>query len=160
VDLSTTASLIVATFDLAVVRSIRDAIRTADISAGRGQPASGLGPAPNPEPQRRIHFQPETVYEPRRHVHPTPKVEERLICYKVRYRPCLEPLPDLVAQNLVEPVVAAVQPSCPIERPLPPVWAQLPPIPIKPHTPPRRVIKMMAARSDIQMKGLVLDVHI
>lgn len=157
-DLAATASLIVATFDLAVVRSIRDAIRTADINSGREQPASGLGPAPNPEPEQRFHFQPEPVYEPRRHIHPTPKFEERVVCYTVRYKRC-EPLqlPPCPAPPLQ---IDAVAPKPAIEGPLPPVWAKLPPVPDKPRVPPRRVIKTAVLRSDIQIKGVVLDVHI
>jgi len=154
------ASLIVATFDLKVVQSIRDAIRTADISSGRPQPVSGLGPAPNPQNwERRFRLHPEPVIEPRRHFHPEPKIEPREIKYTVRYKPVCVPLPSCPPPEFVVlPVPAAAK--CPEEGPLPPVWAKLPPIPIKPPSPPRRVIKMSAVRSDIPIKGIVLDVQI
>jgi hypothetical protein len=157
VDLATTASLIVATFDLALVRSIRGAIHAADVNSGRGQPASGLGPAPNPEPERRFHIHPEPEYEPRPHIHPMPRVEPRTIVYVVRFEARLEP-----QFNAAPPVpsVEVVRPVCPIEGPFPPVWKQLPPIAPRNAWSPRRVIKVAHLQPDIRHKGLVIDMHI
>lgn len=155
-DLATTASLIVATFDLAVVRSIRDAIRTADISSGRQQPVSGLGPAPNPEPRRHIH--PEPVYEPRPHIHPTPKFEERTIYYSVRFKPCGDSIQPPICAPVI-PIDVAPAVKCPTECPLPPIWATLPPVPERAPASPSRVIKMVVTRSDIEIRGAVLDVQ-
>jgi hypothetical protein len=156
VDLAATAALIVATFDLAVVRSIRGAIRAADIASGRGQPASGLGPAPNPQPQRRLHIHPEPVYEPRRHIHPYPKFEERTVVYTIRFEQSVEA--QLNAGPC--PPVEIVTPVCPVEGPFPPVWKQLPAIPLPDRVTPRRVVKVAHLQPDIRHKGLVIDMHV
>ncbi len=65
--------LLVAAFDLKLVKSLRSAIRTADLSSGKGMPAAAIGPAPSTSASQ----QPAAVYEPRRHIHPEPKIEPR-----------------------------------------------------------------------------------
>jgi hypothetical protein len=156
VGLETTAALIIATFDLSVVRSIRGAIRTADISAGRGQPASPLGPAPDPTPRR--HIVPEPIIDRRTVIHPSSTNEVRTLAYTVRY----EARPE-VQYNLAGPPVTDAEtcrPCCPVEGPIPPVWKQLPPVQQRIPLAPRRVVKIIRQQPDIRHRGIVVDIHI
>ena len=153
VSLASTASLIVATFELSVVRSIRGAMLAADIASGRGQPVSGLGPAPNPDVEPRRHFHPEPVYERRQHIHPTPRFELRTIHYTIQYEAGLEQQYNACAA--VSPTGAAdtvVKVS-----PFPPVWKTLPPV--EHPAPIRRPVKVIRHHPDIRHRGIVIDVH-
>ncbi|QOV89974.1 hypothetical protein [Humisphaera borealis] len=148
-----TASLIIATFDLGVVRSIRGAMLAADIASGRGQPASGLGPAPNPRFEDRRHFHPGPRYEPRPHIHPTPKYEPRTIHYTVRYEVGLEQ-----QHNACTAVVPSVEvDSVAKVAGVPAVWKSLPPV--EHDEPIRRPIKVIRHHPDIRHRGIVIDVH-
>ncbi|HEX8914334.1 MAG TPA: hypothetical protein VF796_18445 [Humisphaera sp.] len=153
--LESIASLIVASSELSVVRLLRDAIRTADISSGRGMPASPLGPAPTPDIAPRRHIEPEPVYEPRRHIRPAPRFEERPVFRTVYYETRVEPAP--AAAPSAE-CACAVAPKPAIEGLIPPVWKQLPPVAVDP--PPRRPVKVLRHQPDIRHKGIVVDLHV
>jgi hypothetical protein len=156
VGLETTAALIIATFDLSVVRSIRGAMRTADISAGRGQAASPLGPAPDPSPRRHIH--PEPTYERRPVIRATPRHEVRTVGYTVQYEASREAKYDPSGPPVA--YAETCRPCCPVEGPIPPVWKQLPPVPQRIPSAPRRIIKVIRQQPDIRHKGIVVDIHI
>jgi hypothetical protein len=64
------ASLVIATFDLKAVQSVRDAIRTADLS---GAATVGKLLTDRYEPGRVFH--PDDRYAPRRVIHPEPRYE-------------------------------------------------------------------------------------
>jgi hypothetical protein len=141
VGLEAIASLIVAASDLEVVRLIRGAIRTADISSGKG---GGLTPAAVIEPRVRIHPEPEILPRPR--IHPTPRFEPR---------PVYHPTPRLE----LKPAPAAADPERPPRCPstIQPPWKQLVwQMPI----PPRATLKVVQYKTDIPHKGSLLDVFI
>lgn len=154
VDLATRANLIIATFELSAVRLVRGAMLAADIASGRGQPASGLGPAPNPDIEPRRRITPEPFYEPRRHIHPAPQYEQRTILYSVHLEASLE------RQHNEASIcgMAAVAPvASPAKSPFPPVWKTLPPV--EHPVPARRPIKVIRHYPDIRNRGIVVDVH-
>jgi len=149
------ASLVVATFDLKEVQLVRDAIRTADISSGKGQPVSELGPAPD-NFARRFHIHPEPVIEPRRHIHPEPVIEPRRHirpedCFEPSNCRCIEPPPVLV---IPVPV------PCPKHgHTIQPPWDLLP----WQQEPPRHVepkIKVVVKPPDMALKGTLIDCFI
>lgn len=152
-------SLLVAALDLKEVQLVRDAIRTADLSAGgRGLPASGLGPAPNPdvtfEPRRHVH--PEPVYEPRRHIRPEPRYEPRAVIHP---EPRIEQ--QLNDQWACCPPPAEVKPvETPTPSPIQPPWKVLPWQTPSPPRPVVRPLKVIIRRPDIVSKGGLLDVFI
>jgi hypothetical protein len=158
VDLAAAASLIVATFELSVVRSVIGAIRTADISSGKGVSATPLGPDPTPDIAPRVHVRPSDAYEPRVHVHPAPVYEERPIRRTDRYEPTREVQYNAAACGWVTP--EAVKPACSNEGPIPPVWKQLPPVPPSDCGRPRRVIKVIRQQADIRHRVALVDIHI
>lgn len=156
VSLESNISLLVATLDLAVVKSIRDAIRTADLSSGKQFPVTAIGPAPNPLNgcggagdcyEHRRHIMPEPVYEPRRHYTPAPEFLPRPVIHPVpRVEPGCVPCP---------PVPHGCEPmkKCPIEPP----WAS---VPWKNPTPAPDKIKVVVKVHDKDRRGQIIDLFI
>ncbi len=141
--------LIVAALDLKLVQLLRGAMRAADIASGRGQAATPLGPAPDPEPQRRFHYTPEPVIEPRRHFHPSPIYERPLV---IHLRPRFVEPPPI-------PLPAPMEPESPHKpkSPFVPPWKLLP-WENAPQT--IQVIKVVKRTPDIVRKGTLLDCFI
>ena len=147
--LDTQANLVVAAMQLGVVRSLRDAIRTADLSSGRMKAATDLGPAPSPEP--RAHLTPEPIVEPRRRLHPEAITEPRRT-YSASAQ--------IDRRSNVE--TSTCEPSSEPTRtthksPIQPPWAILP---WQTPTPPRPVIKVIVHKVDVAHKGSLLDMFI
>ena len=166
-DLAATASLIVATFELSVVRGVVNAIRTADISSGRGISASPLGPDPSPDIAPRIHLHPAAVYEPNDAVragatYPAPRYENRTAPLSgggvPRHDSACEPQFNAAVCGWL--TSDAVKPACPEEGPIPPVWKKLPPVPPSGFSRPRRVVKVVRQQPDIHHRGTLVDIHI
>lgn len=159
--LEATASLIVATFDLMVVRSVRDAMRTADIASGKGQPATPLGPAPTFLRATGTGYKtgPAAVYEPREHVRLAPKVEPRIVVETVHYEARYEAQCNLAAS------VGAAAPEIPVTAcvgvpAIPPVSAQLPPVPPHRFGAPRQPAKIIRTRTETIRTGMLVDLHV
>ena len=149
--LDTVASLIVAAFDLKEVQLVRDAIRTADISSGRPQAATALGPAPDCF-ERRCHLHPEPKIEPRRHIHPEPRIEPRRVIHPVdRYEPISERDRVLVEVECYTP------PSK--KHVIQPPWMVLP-WEEKHDCVPAPKIKVVVKPPDIAHKGSLIDFFI
>ncbi len=147
VGIEANVSLLVAAFDLKVVQLLRQAIRTADISSGKGQPVAGLGPAPSTATtEPRLHFHPTPYYEPRPHLHPTPFYEPRPIlhCRPIEECPCV-PIPtDPIKSNITK-------------SPIEPPWKVLPwqnPLPLRPK------LKVVIKRPDVVSKGVLFDAFV
>ncbi len=134
--------LIVATLDLALVRSIRNAVRANLIAAG-GVPGP-LGTVTNPGP-RGDRYDPEPRFEPRRVIHPEPRYERR---------PVIHPTPrvEILPAWAIEPE----QPARPHTL-LPPPWKM--PIPMETNSSPL-VVKYEQASPEIISKGSLLDTFI
>lgn len=144
-------SLIVAAADLQVVRLIRDAIRTADIHSGKGQPVSGLGPAPS-RIERRFRLQPETEILPRRRIEPEPRIEPRRVIHPIdRYEPNNNAPPVVVLECYCPPkgCKSSVQPPWKV---LP--WQQKMEIRVEPK------VKVVVRPPDIVHKGSLIDFFI
>jgi hypothetical protein len=144
------AALVVAASDLQVVRLVRDAIRTADIQSGKGQPVSGLGPAPS-RIERRFRLQPETEILPRRRIEPEPRIEPRRVIHPVdRYEP---------KESYLVPVPIDPCYKCCPKSPIQPPWKVLPW-----HEQPKlRVVpkvKVVLRRPDTVGRGSLIDVFI
>jgi hypothetical protein len=139
--LSGEASLIVAASDLAVVQLIRDAIRTADLSAG--QAATSTAPA-SAAPVTR-----QTVIEPARTVERQPIIETREVTHyqtkMVGNNTSSCPCPhESSGHRDHRPIYCVIQPP----------WSVLPwenPAPIK------RTVKLQVVRPDILSKGTMID---
>lgn len=166
--LEATASLLIAAFELSAVRLIRDAIRTADLSSGRGLSATPLGPDPNPVRgsgsagaggSGRSYIDPELIYEPRRHVCPATRCDGWAATYTVRGAKRIEQADNEAARAGLAVDAPRSSPACSVERTIPPVWKSLPPVEQSPPAPPRRwrVVRQYAAPV---RKGLVLDIHV
>jgi hypothetical protein len=126
-----------------MIKSIRQAIRVADLSAG-GRPGP-LGTIERRIEERRV-FHPEPRYEQRRVIHPEVRYEARKVIHpapRVEVRPTvfIQPEETVHVPNLGEA--------------LPPPWKQ--PIWQTP-LPQRPVIKPTILRPDIHNKGSLLDV--
>ena len=164
--LEATASLVVAAFELSAVQLVRGAIRTADLSSGRGQSATPLGPDPNPVfggqgstgGTVRFHVDPEPVYEPRRHLRPAPRYEERTVYYTVRSEPRYEQADNDAARAGASACPSPAPSSCSMDGLIPPVWKSLPPV--EHPAPPRRVVRVVRQHPGTVRKGLVVDVHV
>jgi len=153
VGLESNISLLVATFDLAIVKSIRDAIRTADLASGKCFPVAAIGPAPNPLNcchdrrdcfEHRKHFLSEPVYEPRRHIHPTPRYEPRPVIHPTPRveAECPPPTPECKPMKLGGP-----------EAP----WHSTP---WKNPTPAPEKIKVVVRVNDKVHRGQIIDLFI
>lgn len=155
--LSSHISLLVAALDLKLVQLVRGAIRTADLSSGKGAPASGLGPAPNPDIGLRRHLEPEPVIEPRRHIHPTDYYEPRQVIHP---KPCVAPCPCPPAPlcppepDYYPPIPIAPVATYATSSPIQPPWKILPW-----QNPPaaRPIVKIVIKRTDIVHKGSLID---
>lgn len=148
-DLSTTASLIVATMDLSVVRLLRQAIRTADLSSGNG--GDSFTPSATIEPRPHIH--PEPLIEPRPHVHPEPVYTRR---------PVIHPHPRVEQANLACPSQTLTPPlRIKLQNPIQPPWRVLPWSDARANAPqPRQTVKVHLHRTDVIRKGSVLDLFV
>ena len=138
-SLESTALLLAAAADLSVVRLIRDAIRTADLSAGA---AAGhcdcIGhPADRYEPRPVVH--PTPHYDPRPVLHPTPFIAARPVLHPT---PRVEPEPPIQGAPTHKPF--AVQPP----------WKTLP-FPAAEHAPAK--VKVVVKPPDTHHKGLLID---
>lgn len=120
VGFETTAALAVAALDLALVRTLRGAMRAADAAGGKTCPIAAIGPAPNPQiagsALRRI--EPEPRIEPRKRIEPEPRIEPREVIHltprieqKLNECPCDPPPAEPCAKST---------------NPIQPPWRQLP----------------------------------
>ncbi len=153
VGLESNISLLVATFDLAIVKSITGAIRAADAASGKLSAATPLGPAPNPligrgisgdRYEHRKHLLAAPVYEQRRHIHPTPRYEPR---------PVIHPTPR------VEGEFPAPSPS-PAPMKLGGLEAPWKSVPWKNPTPAPEKIKVIQRVHDKVQRGQIIDLFI
>jgi hypothetical protein len=134
--------VLVAALDLKLVRSIRDAIRTADIESGRTGP-NGTFPQLGP---RKV-IEPTPRFEPRKVHHPAARFEPR---------PVIHPQPLYSQQQTLAPVEPEPQP-CRTKSPLPPPWQQ----PVwKTPIPPPEQIKVHVHHTDVVSKGSLIDLFI
>ena len=145
VDLAMNANLIIATMDLQLVKLLRGAIRTADLSAASSGGRS-FSPADSYATRRVIH--PEPRYEARPVIHPTPRYEMRPVERSQPTNPDL--IPPLAA-------TCAPEPSHLTPSPIQPPWATLP---WQNPTPPARIVKVFIHRPDIASKGTMIDCFI
>lgn len=151
VSLDSRVSLIVASLDLQLTRLLRQAIRSADVASGRGQPVTELGPAPTPPAWCYGSIKPQPEIEPRQTITPTPRFEPRPVigvcgCESREVNPSLPP-PE---------VAPPVDPEAPrlVRSPLEPPWKQLPwEIPAQPA--PK--VKVIVKPPDLQKTGTVFD---
>jgi hypothetical protein len=152
VALDSNINLIVATLDLQLVRSIRDAIHSADAASGKLFPVASIGPAPNPDRFFRQELRaPEPVYKPRRHIHPEPLYERRPVIHPtVR----VEPKPDFRRPEPCPEVIPAHKSTNPIQPP----WKVLPWN--QPPAQPAVLVKRVVQRVDIHHKGNLLDLFL
>ena len=149
--LDTAVSLIVASLDLQLVRLLRDAIRTTELS----DPSCACGPAGHPSHnsvghQSRPVLTPEPVIEPPLHLHSSPIIEPREV---IRLDPEVLP-PD---PALCPDFTADFNRASPIEPPwkvLP--WERAEP----PACPPVKVVKRVLPPPDIAHKGTLIDFFI
>ena len=139
------ANLIIATLDLQLVKLLRGAIRTADLSGSRADGRS-LSPADTYSPRRVIH--PEPRYEARPVIHPTPRYAMVPVERMQRTNP-----------DLIPPMAAtcAPEPSHLTPSPIQPPWKTLP---WENPPPAARVVKVFIHRPDIASKGSIIDCFI
>lgn len=151
--LESNISLLVATFDLAIVKSIRDAIRTADLASGKQFPITAIGPSPNPLIgcgirkdcyEDRKHFLAEPVYERRLHVHPTPVYEPREV---------IRPAPRVEVDCPPAPPECKPMKLGGLEAP----WHSTP---WKNPTPAPEKIKVVVRVNDKVQRGQIIDLFI
>ena len=149
VSIDARVDLVVAALDLKVVRLVRDAIRTADLSAG-GVPGP-LGTVVFRNAAARARVIPEPRFEPRVVYHPQPRFEPRQTIHpQATYAPA--PLIEQPPTVLCEPE-QPVRNRCPIQPP----WRVLPwEIPAQPA--PK--VKVVVVRPDIVSKGSLIDFFI
>jgi hypothetical protein len=149
VSLDSRVSLIVASLDLQLTRLLRQAIRSADIASGRGQPVTALGPAPTAPPPFGSTVRPPPEIEPRQQIEPAPRFEPRPVigvcaCASRDVNP--SPPPPEAPREPEEPRLA--------RSPIEPPWKQLPwenPAPIAPK------VKVIVKPPDLQKTGTVFD---
>ena len=148
-SLQSSASLIVASFDLKLVQLLRGAIRAADAASGKAAPIAFIGPAPTFAARRLLSrevLHPEPRFEPRPVIHPTPRFLPRPV---IHLTPRFEPPPSCA------PVTPEVPPRCGHGLPPPwkvPVWN----MPVEPKVTIKRVIHL----TDVHSKGSLLDLFI
>ena len=136
-------NLLVASLDLQLVRLLRDAIRTADLSSGKGAGiggAAGVGPRPVATPTPRIESRPV--------IHPTLRIEPRMSAHPVKP----EPPVDVVVISTHEPEQSRIKQS-----PIQPPWKVLP---WEKPSEPEPKLKVIQRRPDVPVKGTVFDVFI
>jgi hypothetical protein len=148
VSLQSSASLIVASLDLKVVRLLRDAIRAADAASGRAAPIAFIGPAPTFAARRlllREILHPEPRFEPRPVIHPTPRFLPRPVIH-------LTPRFERASCAPFEP---ETPPRCGHGLPPPwkmPIWN----VPVEPKVTIKRVVHL----TDVHNKGSLIDLFI
>jgi hypothetical protein len=150
VDLQAVSSLLVAEADLALVRSIRGAIKAADDAVGSF--ASKPGPAsysPQPRPGDSVTLTPEVHYAARPVIHPTPRIEPRPVVHAGDRDPAIDPS-----------IRSTDSTSSHLAQPLPPPWKDHSKIhayactPAKSdHTP----LKITLRRVDTYHRGAMID---
>jgi hypothetical protein len=138
VGLSSNIALVVAALDLKLVKLLRDAIRTTDLSGAAED--SRLAPAATFEPRPHIH--PAPLIEPRPRIHPMPKYEPRPVIHP---QPRIEPVPVICL-----PVEAASHSKSPFVPP----WKVMP---WENSPQPLLKIKLVKIRPDIVRKGSLID---
>lgn len=154
VGLDTLASLVIATFDLEVVRLLRDATRTADLSQSKGCPkwASAAGAA---------------EVEPRKHIRPSPIVEapERIAASNSFERPAAivefgrnsTTLPTACdASRPTEEMLRPLRGHSPIEPP----WKVLPWMRLPEPRPKIKIVKIVTKPPDRSHTGALIDCFI
>jgi hypothetical protein len=146
--------LIVAGLDLQLVRFLRQAIRSADLSSGKALPVHPLGPAPTfSGGGTRARVEPEPRFDPRPVIEPTPRFEPR------RW---LRPHDAACPKPPAPPEPAVVEPEVPRadRSPIEPPWKVLPaPEPSAPAQPSPKV-KPAVQRPDLYLRGTMLDIFI
>jgi len=143
VGIDSRVDLLVATLDLQLVRLLRDAIRTADLSSGKGSVgvgAAGSGARPIATPTPRIG--------PRPVIHPTVRIEPRMSAHPVK----ADPPVDIVVLSTVQPEQSRIKQS-----PIQPPWKVLP---WEKPSQPEPKLKVIERRPDVPVKGTVFDVFI
>jgi hypothetical protein len=140
-------AVLVAALDLSLVRMLRAAMRTADLSGRGGAGACGCGAGPEDrfEPRRVIY--PTPRFEPRPVVHPTPRFEPRPVHRKA----------DCDLDAACSAPVAPEQPPRIAKSPIQPPWKVLP---WENPLPPAQVIKVVIRRPDNVNKGSIIDCFI
>jgi hypothetical protein len=140
------ASLVVASLDLQLVRLLRDAIRTADIHGGKFCGGDrGVIRSCDILPRRPITPEPKIL--PRRRIHPTPRFEPRPVIHPT---PRAEPQAPIAASDPQNPPVRTVSP-------IQPPWKQF--VWQTPLAPPP-ILKVVRYKTDIPHKGSLLDLFI
>jgi hypothetical protein len=150
-NLGDIASLIVASFDLAVVRGIRGAIKIADLTGATT--ASGAAGIDRYEPGSVFH--PTDRYERRRVIHPEPRYDVRPHLDAAHsQRPALEPVSPEILPDAVSPcaVKSAGKPDALIEPP----WRS---VPWENPMPPRAVVKVVKVLPDVIRTGKLIDFY-
>lgn len=145
------ASLIVASFDLAVVRGIRDAIKVADLTgAATAARAAGVDRF-----ERGHAFISTDRYEPRRVIHPEPRYEVRAdISIAPLPRPALEPVVREILPDAIDP--GAVRPVTRPDTLFEPPWRK---VPWENPVPERPVVKVVKRSPDIIRTGRLIDFY-
>lgn len=148
------AGLLLAVSMLRQTQSVVNAIKRADIASGQPQPVVPIGPHPNKLGGRRLQ---DDVYEPRRHITPSPVYEP---AEHIRQQPIYSVCPPkcLPPKNDTQPLAPAVPEGTPVSSfKIPPPWKQLPwDIPI-PSEPKAKVIVRMIDKSH---RGQMIDLFI
>lgn len=155
--LEAVASLVVATLDLQVVRLLRDAIRTTELS-GQTPPLDPAGvPVDGPPPPVR-HLHPEPVVEPTRHLHPPPIVEPREVIHLA---------PRILPPNPIGcPPCDGADPCARDghKSPVEPPWKVVPWDPrfaaARQPPAPAKVVKLVIRPPDSSHKGTLIDFFI
>jgi hypothetical protein len=143
------ASLIIATFELKAVESVRDAIRTADLS---GAATVGKSLTDRFEPGRVFH--PDAQYAPRRVIHPAPRFEPGQIIHDH---------PRLALQSAGDPSFGGptASDSCDTSAAksnpaLEPPWHK---VPWNQPAPPRPIVKVRPHPPDVRRTGRLIDYY-
>ena len=153
-SLATNVSLLVATLDLRIVTSIRDAIRTADIASGKEFPITAIGPAPGP-PLRYVDA--DRFEQNRRTFHPDPKIDPRPV-----FHPSPKFVPATVVHTASRRAVETLVPAQPegaqaTKLSIEPPWRSLP---WKNPIPSPTEIKKVVYVHDKDHRGQILDLFI
>jgi len=149
---SISASLIVATLQLAQVQSVLGAIHRADVASGKEFGAAGILLVPEADFAPREVVHPTPRYEPREVIHPTPIYEQRPIFHTTPPR------------GLEGPAAGGCVKQCPVKESTPLLTAgpAAPwdlPLPLR-HSSARRDVKVVVFRSDTKSKGNLIDLFV
>lgn len=152
--LEAVSSLLVAASDLALVRSIRGAIRAADEAVGSfaSKPAEA---SYSPQPSRAsdtVTLTPEVRYAPRPVIHPTPRIEPRPVVHTADRTPVVDPS--------MRPGDCSVTT---LSKPLPPPWREGMVKVGETYGPghvgmdARNGVKITVRRADSYLRGVMID---